>query len=70
MKNPPALALIGGRLLRVPAVAAELSVAISTVHKLCAKGDLAYVRVCSDKRIPRAALDAYLQARLVTRDAA
>jgi excisionase family DNA binding protein len=66
----PASALIGGGLLRVKDAAAEMSVSVSFLHKLCARGDIPYVRVGSDRRIPRAALNAYLQARLVTRDAA
>ena len=75
MKSPAtpqvrAHALLTGGFLTVADVAAELRVCKSFVTKLCARGELAFVRVGADRRIPRAALTAYLEARLVAKDAA
>jgi excisionase family DNA binding protein len=49
--------------LTVRQVAARLSVSTATVYKLCASGELAYVRVLGAIRVAPADLAAYLRRR-------
>jgi excisionase family DNA binding protein len=49
-------------MLTVRGAARQLGVSTATVYKLCARGDLAHVRVLNALRIPPAALAAFLSA--------
>jgi excisionase family DNA binding protein len=51
-----------------PAAAHFLGLGRSKMYELVRNGEIAYVRVGSDRKIPRAALVAYAEHHLVTRD--
>lgn len=51
--------------LSIPEAARYLSVSRSKMNSLLAHGEIPYTRVGADRRVPKAALDAYLARNLV-----
>lgn len=52
-------------LLRPNEAAALMACARSSIYGLMARGELGYVRVGADRRIPRSEIERYIQAALV-----
>ena len=50
-----------GTLLTITQAASELSISRSTVYELVASGQLESVRIGRARRVPRAALDAFVE---------
>lgn len=61
--------LLGDGLLTVIAAADWLAISRSAVYQLLNAGEIAYVRIGADRRIPRRALIEYANTRLVQRAA-
>ena len=51
-------------LLSIRGAAAYLGVGADVIRKLIAKGELGFVRIGEDRRIPRAELDRWWQAKM------
>ena len=61
-KKKAQLRVIVEPLLSVREVAARLGVSTATVYKLCARGELAHVRVCNSVRVRREDFEAFARA--------
>jgi excisionase family DNA binding protein len=65
VKQPASVPIPGSRFLTVRRVADELGVSQYTVRRLIHDGTLAGVRVGSALRIPRAAMEEYIEENFV-----